>query len=132
MTKTTSRGVLSNDLVPIESVLCTEELERRPSRPPDYETENRALVVLVRALVDSPRRILLTLADTILEVFDADSAGVSLLTKEDGGQRFFWPAIAGVWKQHIGGGTPRDFGPCGDVLDRDAPLLFRHFRAASP
>src|SRR5262249_6721581 len=24
-------------------------------------------------------------------------------------------------------GTPRDFGPCGDVLDRDCTLLFRHF-----
>jgi signal transduction histidine kinase len=32
-----------------------------------------------------------------------------------------------VWKPYIGGGTPREFGPCGDVLDRDAPLLFRHF-----
>ena len=127
MTEGTSPGVLSSNLVPLESVLCTEELDRRPSRPPDYETENRALVLLVRALADSPRRILQTLADTILEVFDADSAGVSLLTKEDHGQRFFWPAIAGVWKQYIGGGTPRDFGPCGDVLDRDAPLLFRHF-----
>ena len=30
-----------------------------------------------------------------------------------------------MWKPHIGGGTPRDFGPCGDVLDRNAPLLFR-------
>ena len=68
-----------------------------------------------------------TLADKILEVFDAGSAGVSLLTKEDGGKRFYWPAIAGVWKPHIGGGTPRDFGPCGDVLDRNAPLMFRHF-----
>jgi signal transduction histidine kinase len=29
-----------------------------------------------------------------------------------------------MWKQHIGGGTPRDFGPCGDVLDRNTPLLF--------
>lgn len=35
--------------------------------------------------------------------------------------------IAGTWKPHIGGGTPRDFGPCGDVLDRNVPLLFRHF-----
>ena len=33
----------------------------------------------------------------------------------------------GVWKPHIGGGTPRNFGPCGDVLDRNIPLLFRHF-----
>ncbi|MDQ5848583.1 MAG: ATP-binding protein, partial [Pseudomonadota bacterium] len=41
--------------------------------------------------------------------------------------RFYWPAIAGVWKPHLGGGTPRDFGPCGDVLDRNTPLLFTHF-----
>jgi PAS domain S-box-containing protein len=32
-----------------------------------------------------------------------------------------------MWKPHIGGGTPRNFGPCGDVLDRNIPLLFRHF-----
>jgi PAS domain S-box-containing protein len=110
--------------VPLESILCTEELRRRPSRHPDYEKENRALVSLARALADSPRTILQTLADTMLGVFDAGSAGISLLTKEDGGKRFYWPAIAGMWKQHIGGGTPRDFGPCGDVLDRNTTLLF--------
>ncbi|HEV3443284.1 MAG TPA: PAS domain-containing protein, partial [Gemmataceae bacterium] len=117
----------SDSLVPLESVLCTEELNRRPTRLPDYETENRALVSLAQALAESPRTILQTLADKILEVFRAGSAGLSLLTKEDGGKRFYWPAIAGMWKAHIGGGTPRDFGPCGDVLDRNAPLLFRHF-----
>jgi signal transduction histidine kinase len=128
MTQGTSRGALPSDsLAPLESVLCTDELNRRPSRAPDYETENRVLVSLVRALADSPRLILQTLAETILESVDADSAGVSALTKEDGGRRFYWPAIAGIWKPYIGGGTPRDFGPCGDVLDRDAPLLFRHF-----
>lgn len=51
---------------------------------------------------------------------------MSLLTKHDGGQNFYWPAIAGSWKPHIGGGTPRNFGPCGTVLDYDATLLFRH------
>jgi PAS domain S-box-containing protein len=117
----------SDSLVPLESILCTEELDRRPLRPPDYETETRALAALVQALADSPRTILQTLADKILEVFKAGSAGISLLTKGDGGKRFYWPAIAGVWKPHIGGGTPRDFGPCGDVLDRNAALLFRHF-----
>ena len=25
----------------LESILCTEELQRRPSRPPDYEKENQ-------------------------------------------------------------------------------------------
>ena len=120
-----SSPVLPSDaLVPLESVLCTEELDRRPFRPPDYERENRALVVLVQALVESPGSILQALADTILEVLQADSAGISLLTKDE--KRFHWPAIAGTWQPHIGGGTPRDFGPCGDVLDRNAPLLFRH------
>jgi signal transduction histidine kinase len=107
-------------------ILCTEELAHRPARRPDYERENRALAALVKALADSPRTILQTLADSILEALNAGSAGVSLLTTEDGGKRFYWPAIAGTWKPHIGGGTPRDFGPCGDVLDRNAPLLMRH------
>jgi PAS domain S-box-containing protein len=110
----------------LESILCTEELQRRLPREPDHRKENRALVCLARALADSPRTILQTLAETILEVVEADSAGLSLLTTDDGGKRFYWPAIAGQWKSYIGGGTPRDFGPCGDVLDRNTPLLFRH------
>ena len=35
-------------------------------------------------------------------------------------------------KPHAGGGTPRDFGPCGDVLDRDTPLLFKRFERRYP
>ena len=114
-------------IVPLQSVLCTEELNRRPLRPPDYELENRALASLAQALADSPLTILQKMAEIMLETFRADSSGFSLLTKDDGGKRFHWPAIAGVWKPHIGGGTPREFGPCGDVLDRNCPLLFRHF-----
>src|SRR5262249_1405241 len=41
-------------------------------------------------------------------------------------------AIAGGWQQHIGGGTPRDFGPCGDVLDRNVPMLFTHWERRYP
>lgn len=116
----------------LESILCTEELHRRPSRPPDYEKENRALVALASARVDSKSNILQTLAETILDVTQCDSSGLSLLTKNDGGKRFYWPAIAGVLKPHIGGGTPRNFGPCGDVLDRDCTILFRHFEQHYP
>src|SRR6476659_3409733 len=75
------------------SILCTEELRRRPSRPPDYEKENSALVALVSALADSPRTILQRLTETILEITQSDSAGVSLLTTDEGGKRFYWPAI---------------------------------------
>jgi len=121
----------------LESILCTEELQSRPSRPPDYEKENRALVKLVSALADSPRTIFATLADTILDITQADSAGLSLLTRDGktpdaGGKRFYWPAITGMWNAHVGGGTPRNFGPCGDVLDQNRTLLFRHFERRYP
>lgn len=114
------------DVAPVESVLCTQELRHRPSRPPDYKKENRALVALAQALSENPRKILQTLVDTILEVTGSGSAGISLLTPSDGGKNFYWPAIAGKWTSYIGSGTPRDFGPCGEVLDRNATLLFNH------
>jgi signal transduction histidine kinase/ActR/RegA family two-component response regulator len=108
----------------LEAVLTTHQLQSRPSRPPDHQSENHALTALAQALADSPQTILQRLADTILETLRVGSAGVSLVTEDE--KRFFWPAIAGAWKSHIGGGTPRDFGPCGDVLDRNAPLMFSH------
>src|SRR6516165_10764998 len=99
--------------VPLESILCTEELHSRPSRPPDYEKENRALVKLVSALADSPSTILQMLAETVLDITRCDSAGLSLLTSDGKtpdvrGKRFYWPAIAGMWNPHVGGGTPRN------------------------
>ena len=47
---------------PLESIVCTEELRKRPSRSPNHERENSALVALCGALADSPRTILQTLA----------------------------------------------------------------------
>lgn len=87
-------------------------------------------MALCSALADSPRTILETLADEVLDVLGAGSAGLSLLTKD--GNRFYWAAIAGAWGPHIGGGTPRDFGPCGDVLDRNTPMLFSHWERRYP
>jgi len=112
-------------------------LHRRPSRPPDYEEENCALVKLVSALADSPSTVFQTLAETILQITQCDSAGLSLLTTDGetpdvSGNRFYWPAIAGMWNPHVGGGTPRNFGPCGDVLDQNCTLLFKHFERRYP
>jgi len=128
---------ITNSGVSLEAILCTEELRRRTSRPPDYEKENHALVKLSSALADSPTTILQTLAETILDITQCDSAGLSLLTKDGktpdvSGKRFYWPAIAGMWSPHAGGGTPRNFGPCGDVLDQNCTLLFRHFERRYP
>jgi signal transduction histidine kinase len=121
---------VSSPAAPLESILCTDKLLGRPSRPPDHHKENMALTALVSALADSPRTILQTLADKVLEILDADSAGLSLLTKD--GKRFYLAAIAGAWKPHLGGGTPRDFGPCGDVLDSNVTTLFTHWERRYP
>jgi signal transduction histidine kinase len=121
---------IPDDAVSLDSILCTEELPNRPWRPPDHERENSALLALASALADSPRTILQTLADKVLEVLHADSAGLSLLTKDE--KRFYWAAIAGAWRPHIGGGTPRHFGPCGDVLDNNVPMLFTHWERRYP
>jgi PAS domain S-box-containing protein len=128
---------IGRGLVPLNEILCTNELWCRPTRPADYETENRALGRLVAALAQSPRTILQSLADTLLEVFDADSAGMSLLIDEGkyldcNGDNFCWAAIAGAWSPLKGGGTPRGFGPCSDVLDRNCPLLFKHWERRYP
>lgn len=141
-TSTSSANMPLQDSIPeagasLESILCTEELQRRPSRPPDHEKENRALVKLVSALADSPGSIFHMLAETIQDITQCDSAGLSLLTKDGktphvDGQRFYWPAICGMWNPHVGGGTPRNFGPCGDVLDQNRTLLFTHFERRYP
>lgn len=121
----------------LESILCTEELRQRPSRPPDHAQENAALVALASALAESKHTILEVLAETILSVTGSDSSGLSLLTSDGAtpdaeGQRFYWPAIKGMWKEHAGGGTPRNFSPWGDTLDRNSTLLFRHFERRYP
>lgn len=108
----------------LESILITDELNRRPSRRPDCGMENRALLSIAQHMADSPRSTLQKLAEIALEICRADSAGVSLISKKNGD--FYWPAVAGAWEPHIGGGTPRNFGPCGVVLDSDSMQLFRH------
>jgi PAS domain S-box-containing protein len=108
----------------LRSVLSTCELDRRFSRPPDYAAENRALIGLAEQLAKSPTDILQKLAETAMTLCSAQSAGISLL--EADGKRFFWPAVVGLWAEHVGGGTPREYGPCGTVLDCDAALLFTH------
>jgi hypothetical protein len=100
---------------PYRSMIPISELEKRPSRAPDFTAECRALLTLGKELAASPERILQKLAETTLTLCRAQSAGLSLL--EPDGERFYWPAIAGAWADKVGGGTPRNYSPCGVVLD---------------
>jgi PAS domain S-box-containing protein len=110
----------------LRSMLSTADLARRPSRPPDREAEVSALIALAQSMAASPEGILQKLVDTALALCRAGSAGLSLLEDGDQKSNFHWRAIAGQWASHVNGGTPRDFGPCGTVLDCNMPMLCSH------
>ncbi|HEX7025630.1 MAG TPA: GAF domain-containing protein, partial [Gammaproteobacteria bacterium] len=125
----------SDAAIPLESVLCTGELNTRPSRPPGYHTECDALAELTAVLTDSPQAILQRLVDIVLKICQAGSSGVSLLSEKDNGKTCRWAAVSGAWRHYAGCEIPRDDGPCSVALARDAPQLFkhpeRHFRRLS-
>jgi GAF domain-containing protein len=66
------------------------------------------------------------LADLSLELCEAHSAGVSILTEIDSALVFRWDAVAGQFARFLRGTLPREFSPCRTVLDTDAMQLMRH------
>ena len=83
--------------MPLEDVITTAELDRRPARAPDFESESRALVGLMRALREADANVLQQLAETALDLCRAQSAGVSIEEEEHGLRVFRWHGAAGRW-----------------------------------
>jgi GAF domain-containing protein len=108
----------------LESVIATDELNRRKTRNSNWSAETEAELELTRELARSPKDFFQKLVNAALKLTLADSTGISLLDEKN--KRFVWPAVAGGLNPYLGGGTPRGFGPCGTVLDRNAPVLFQH------
>ena len=123
----TTESPLSHDFhVPLESVISTPELRKRPSRSPNYQAESRALSALAHEMANAPQNVLQKLVDVALELCRAQSAGVSILEEEEGRKIFRWHAVAGQWAGYLGDTMPRDASPCGTVLDRNDSLLLFH------
>ena len=60
----TTESPLGHDFrVPLESVISTPELKKRPSRSPDYQAESRALSALAQEMANSPQNVLQKLVD---------------------------------------------------------------------
>ena len=125
--------------IPLESVICTRELSRRPARQPDPDAVTSALIRLGQTMADSPERVLQQLVDTALELCRAQSAGLSLLEDDNGRKIFRWHGVAGEYAPYRWGTTPREFSPCGTVLDTDQMQLmseldrhFTYFSAVQP
>src|SRR5262245_52096383 len=101
----------------LDDIIITPELDRRPSRSPDRERENAALVELMELMARQQNAddVLQGLVETALKACQAQSAGVSILeTNEQGREVFRWRAATGQWPVHRGDEMPRA-SPCGAV-----------------
>ena len=107
----------------LEDIIINSELLNRPSRVPNYEAENQALMALAQTLVDAPDKIPQRLAETALQLCRADTAGISLLEQQDGGEVFRWEAVTGVSSNRLHATMPRYASPSGITIDRNATQL---------
>jgi signal transduction histidine kinase/ActR/RegA family two-component response regulator len=114
---------LNHSLLRLEDVVINSELINRPSKAPNYEAENQALLALAQTLADAPDKILQKLAETALQLCRADTAGISLLEQQDGAEVFRWEALAGVFSDRLNATMPRDASPCGTTIDRNTTQL---------
>jgi CheY-like chemotaxis protein len=113
--------------VPVDAVIANEELSRRRPRR-DLATATQVCIdALARELATSPRQVLQKLTDATLQLCQGDSAGVSLLESDGEGesrrQFFRWHAVSGKWAPLLWTTLPREFSPCGTVLDRKGAQL---------
>jgi two-component sensor histidine kinase len=116
----------------LRSMVSVEVLKQRPSRLPDYAAESQAIIALAQSMAVAPEGILQKLAETALTMCRGQSAGLSILEDADERKNFHWRALAGAWASHLNEGTPRDFSPCGTVLDRNAPHICQHAEVDFP
>src|ERR1700686_158529 len=113
----------------------TAELNLRPSREPDFEGENRALLRLAAAQTGPRDRLLQGIADAALGLCcggTVSSAGISLIEQSAEGERCFrWLAVSGAFADLRGKATAWSECPCRVTLESGGPQLFlepqRHF-----
>ena len=122
---------MDGETLSLDAVISNEELGRRPSKPTNRDAQRQALDALAQQLWGSPRRVLQSLSDAARELCRAHSAGISLVEEEGERPVFRWHAVSGQFSSYLWNTLPREFSPCGTVLDRRATQLMilpeRHF-----
>lgn len=129
MTKTDSSDPLARG---VDDVLITGELESRPSRTPDHESESRALGLLAREMASNAPAMLEKCAELVMELCRADSAGISILEPGGTSGMFRWYAAVGGFAPNLHGTMPREASPCGTTIDRNCVLLFNEAERIFP
>ncbi|MDX2171259.1 MAG: ATP-binding protein [Deltaproteobacteria bacterium] len=112
-------------------VLITDELARRPARPPDHAAENRVLLELAAAMADSPA-ILDALVSAVAQLCDVACAGIGLI-EGSGEQRVFrCHAVTGPFTPWLGKAAPYRDSPSAIAVERNATQLLAQPSRAYP
>jgi hypothetical protein len=124
VTSLQSQAVSSGVVVVLADVIITPDLQSRPSREIDLQTENNAFRELADYLATDPEKFMARLVELALGLCNAGTVGISVEQTNDKGERvFLWVAMAGELKDMLGGTTPRNFSPCGVCVDQKSVLL---------
>ncbi len=99
------------------------ELDRRPVPERDHATDKAAIQDLAARMVDEPEAVLPRFVELAMKIGGGVSAGLSLFEGGPGAGVFRWRHLHGSLAAFESATTPRDFSPCGVVLDRKAPVL---------
>lgn len=110
---------------PPDTILITPHLQNRAERAPDYKIESELLGRFSQTLANSPDDILQFISDEVMKVTNAQSAGISIAEFEGTNPILRWHATSGEVKPFLHGTMPRDFSPCGVVLQINSVQLMK-------
>jgi two-component sensor histidine kinase len=111
-------------------VFITDELDRRVPVKIDSLKEKIALQELAGLMASNPEQVLPKFVSLAMEMAGGVSAGLSLYEEAPAPGVFRWHHLQGTLAQFAGATTPRNYSPCGIVLDLNAPVLTAHSELA--
>jgi hypothetical protein len=114
----------------VPNVFITEELYRRTPGSVDVLREKLALQELAAIMAEEPERVLPRFVSLAMEMTEGVSAGLSLYEEHPAPGIFRWHHLQGTLARFAGAITPRNYSPCGVVLDLNAPVLTAHSELA--
>lgn len=86
---------------------------------------------MAASLANAPQDVLQSVVEAVANLYAGVSVGISIIEEHLGDHVFRWHALTGPLAQYRWETTPRDFSPCGTVIDRKAVQLMilpeRHF-----
>jgi PAS domain S-box-containing protein len=119
-----SRDGAASAVQSVDEVLVTGELARRPARARDFYAEKKALTAITREMAANPHGVLQKVAELVVELCHAESAGVSILEPDGPHTLLRWQAATGLYARYRGETLPHDAAPCGTAIERGETLLF--------